>query len=353
MAFLLRRFRTRQSWPDLMRRTLKEAFWDDNCLGMSAQLAYYFFFALFPALLVLIAIASFFPLATLVDDAIGLLGPFLPPEMLTIITDQLRKLSNGNRGGLLTIGMLAALWSSSTAMTAISDTLNRAYDVEEGRPWWKVRLIAIALTIGVAFFILVATALVLAGPAVASYLADWWYLGSVFEWTWKTLQWPLVFVLVSVGIALVYYFAPDVEQEWPWLAPGAILATTLWLLATLGFKYYVVNMGSYTETYGALGAVMVLMLWFYLSGLVILVGAELNAEIEHASPEGKNPGEKVAGEKRRGGRLLRKWIARRQEHGAGTPSAGEVKEVVDQANGTRDAGNTAAGAAARSSAGKA
>ena len=321
---------------------MHEAFWDDNCLGMSAQLAYYFFFALFPALLVLIAIASFFPLATLVDDAIGLLGPFMPPEMLTIITDQLRELSNGNRGGLLTVGMLAALWSSSTAMTAISDTLNHAYDVEEGRPWWKVRLTAIALTIGVAFFILVATALVLAGPTVATYLADWWYLGVAFEWTWKTLQWPLVFALVSVAIALIYNFAPDVEQEWPRLVPGAILATALWLVATLGFKYYVVNMGSYTETYGALGAVMVLMLWFYLSALVILVGAELNAEIEHSSPEGKSPGEKVAGEKQRGGRLLRKWIARRRDQGTKTPSADEVRALLDQAEGNPDSGKTPA-----------
>jgi membrane protein len=340
MAFLLQRWRIQKSWPDLLRRTVHEAFWDDNCLGMSAQLAYYFFFALFPALLVLIAIASFFPLATLVDDATGLLGPFLPPEILTIITDQLGELSNGNRGGLLTIGMLAALWSSSTAMTAISDTLNHAYDVEEGRPWWKVRLTAIALTVGVALFILVATSLVLAGPAVATYLADWWYLGSVFEWTWKTLQWPLAFVLVSLAIALIYYFAPDVEQEWPWLAPGAIVATTLWLIATLGFKYYVVNMGSYTETYGALGAAMMLMLWFYLSALAILVGAELNAEIEHSSAEGKNPGEKVAGEKQRGGRLLRKWIARRRNQGTKEPSAGEVRALLDQADGARDAGNT-------------
>ena len=234
MATLLQRWRIRQTWPTLVRRTLHEAFWDDNCLGMSAQLAYFFFFALFPALLVLIAIASFFPLATLVDDAVALLGPFVPPEALTLITDQLRKLSEGNRGGLLTVGMLAALWSSSTAMTAISDTLNHAYDVEEGRPWWKVRLIAIALTVGVAFFILVATALVLAGPAVAGYLADWWYLGVAFEWTWTALQWPLVFVLVTAAIGLIYYFAPDVEQEWTWLVPGAIVATTLWLLATGG-----------------------------------------------------------------------------------------------------------------------
>ena len=297
MTFLLRRWQTQRSWPDLLRRTLGELFFRDNCLALSAQLAYYFFFALFPALLVALAIASFFRLATLVDDTIRLFGPLAPPEVLAIVTDQLRKLSESDHGGLLTIGMVAAVWSSSAAMTAIIDTLNNAYDVEEGRPWWKVRLLAIALTIGGAVFILLATVLVLAGPTLAKYLADWWYLGAAFEWTWKVLQWPLVFGLVTTAVALIYYFAPDVEQEWTRLIPGAVVATVLWLLATLGFKYYVVNLGAYTESYGALGAVMVLLLWFYLSGFAILIGAELNAEIEHASPAGKKPGEKVEGQK--------------------------------------------------------
>ena len=110
------------------------------------------------------------------------------------------------------------------------------------------------LTIGVALFILVSFALVLAGPTLATRLAADWQLGPVFEWTWKILQWPVVFALVSVGIALIYYFAPDAEQDWIWLTPGSVSATALWLLASLGFKYYVANWGSYTETYGLIGA---------------------------------------------------------------------------------------------------
>ncbi len=338
MAFMLRRWQTQRSWPDLLRRTLSELFFRDNCLALSAQLAYYFFFALFPALLMALAIASFFPLATLVDDTVRLLGPFAPPDVLMIVTDQLRKLSESDQGGLLTIGMVAAVWSSSAAMTAIIDTLNSAYDVEEGRPWWKVRLIAIALTIGGALFILLATALVLAGPTLASYLADFWYLGPAFEWTWTVLQWPLVFVLVIGAIGLIYYFAPDVDQEWTWLVPGAVVATVLWLLATLGFKYYVVNIGAYTETYGALGAVMVLLLWFYLSGFAILVGAELNAEIEHASPSGKNPGEKVEGQKQQLGVVVsRKRLPPPQQRGEKPPSAGEVRQMLDKGPPGRDA----------------
>lgn len=188
--------------------------------------------------------------------------------------------------------MLTALWSSSAAMTAIIDTLNRAYGIDEGRPWWNVRLTAIALTVGLSLLVVTAFALVVAGPTVAERLSDRLYLGPAFEWSWKILQWPVVFALVSGAIAVVYYFAPDAEQDWVWLTPGSVAATTLWLLASLGFKYYVANVGGY-ESYGVVGGVMVMMLWFYISGLVVLLGAELNSEIEHASPYGKGEGEKV------------------------------------------------------------
>src|SRR5690349_6441712 len=173
------------SWMDVLKRTFREAFYEDNCLGMAAQLAYYFFFALFPALLVLLAIASFFPLTSLIDDMFRMLGGFVPPEALSIITDQIKKISEGQQGGLLTLGMATALWSSSAAMTSIIDTLNSAYDIEEGRPWWKVRLIAISLTMGVALFIIVSFALILVGPRLAEYIADVMFFGPAFEWSWK------------------------------------------------------------------------------------------------------------------------------------------------------------------------
>jgi membrane protein len=250
---------------------------------------------------------------------VGGLGGVVPSAALSLITDQLGKLTDGEQGGLLPIGLLTALWSSSAAMTAIIDTLNTAYDIEEGRPWWKVRLTAIALTIGLALFIVVAFALVVAGPTLAERLADRWFLGAAFEWTWKIVQWPLVFALVSGAIAIVYYFAPDAEQDWVWITPGSIVATILWLIASLGFKYYIANFGGY-ESYGIIGGVMVLMLWFYLSGLVILVGAEMNAEIEHASPYGKQPGEKVPGERRTIGPALKRMWEARQGKGATRPA---------------------------------
>ena len=177
-------------------------------------------------------------------------------------------------------------------------TLNTAYDVQESRAWWKTRLIALALTVGLALFILVSFALIIAGPQLAGAVAESFGFGWAFVRAWTILQWPLVFALVVTGIGISYYYAPDARQEWVSMTPGAVFATVLWILISLGFKVYLANWGNYNATYGALAGVIILLLWFYLSGLAgILVGAELNAEIEHASPYGKAPGEKEPGGK--------------------------------------------------------
>ena len=331
MAVLLAYLKVPLSWREILTRTVKEAL-ADNIFGMSAQLAYYFFFALFPALLLLIAMASYLPEQTLIDQLFKSMGGFAPPAALAIITEQIRKITDAKPGGLLTFGVATAIWSCSSAMSAIIGTLNAAYDIEEGRPWWKVQLTAITLTVGVALFIILSFALVIIGPTLATKVAMWMHLGPVFEWTWKILQWPLVFGLACTGIALVYYYAPDADQDWVWLTPGSIFATTLWLIASLAFKYYVVNITDYAATYGAIGSVMVLMLWFYISGSVILLGAEMNAEIEHASPYGKQPGEKVPGQRRKiGPAAMRDWMDKRRRHGGKPPSADEVKKVSDRA----------------------
>jgi membrane protein len=331
VAVMLAHLSVPLSWMEILRRTFSEAF-KDNCLGMAAQLAYYFFFALFPTLLVLLALAQYIIEPDTILQMFELLRGFAPPEALRLIIDQIVKLRATDPGGILTIGVLTALWSSSAAMTAIIDTLNRAYDIQEGRPWWMVRLTAIGLTVGVALFIILSFTLILFGPTAAEWIADTTRLGTAFEWAWKILQWPLVFAFVATAMAIVYYFAPDAEQDWVWLTPGSVLATALWLLSSLGFKYYVANWGNYdAETYGAIGGVMVLMLWFYLSGLVILIGAEMNAEIEHASPHGKEAGEKVPGQKRKiGTAAMRAWMARRRAQGRTPPSADDVKSAVDR-----------------------
>lgn len=199
------------------------------------------------------------------------------------------------------------------------DTVNRAYGIREARPWWAVQALAIVLTIILSMFVLVAFTLVVAGPEIAERMASRHGLGPAFEWAWKILQWPVVFLLISQAFAFVYYLAPDAEQRWPWILPGAHLATALWLLISLGFRFYVTHFGEYNKTYGTIGGVIVALLWFYLSGLVLLFRAEFNSEVEHASPFGKAEGEKVPGEHRG-------WLFRSRRHSriGETPDSGEV-----------------------------
>ena len=315
---MLERFKIPISWSELLKRTLKEALADD-VFNLAAQQAYYFFFALFPAILAVLSIASFFPVENLVDEIVAMLSRVAPREVATIVTDQIRNISNTNAAGLLTFAFLFTLWSSSSAVLSMCSTLNAAYDITEGRPWWKVRLTALGLTLGLALFILISMTLVVAGPAIAERIANTMSLGPAFVSVWSILQWPVVFMLVATAIALIYYHAPDAEQEWIWITPGSILATLLWVIISVGFKFYLTQFGSYTATYGVIGGVMVLMLWFYLSGVAILIGAELNAEIEHLSPYGKDVGEKVPGEKKKIGALAAREYEEKRKSGEISP----------------------------------
>ncbi len=311
LRVMLAYFDSSIGWGELLKRTAKET-QADNGLGLAAQLAYYFFLALFPALLFLLALASFLPAQDLVGRGLSMAQGFAPDQVMGIVGDQLKNIANGRQGGLLSFGVLAAVWSSSAAMVAIIDALNRAYDVEDARPWWKQRLVAILLTIGVAVFLVISAALVIAGPELAGYVADRFGLGDAVEWTWKIVQWPVVFVLVATAIGLIYHFAPDVDQDFAWITPGSLFATLLWLAGSLAFRFYVVNFGSYNATYGAIGGVMVLMLWLYLTGLVIVAGAEMNAEIEHASAHGKAAGEKAPGRRKAIGARAERELRNRQ-----------------------------------------
>jgi membrane protein len=306
-------------WGELLKRTYKDSLADD-ALGLAAQLAYYFFLALFPAILCVIAIASFFPLHNFTDEMVTSLARFAPQEMLTLVREQMVRLAEGNNGGILSLGLVGAIWSSSAAMVAIINAMNKAYDIEENRPWWKVRLIAILLTIGLASFVVLSFGLIIAGPQLVDWLATKYSLGGVFVWTWTILQWPVAFALVVSGIGLIYYFAPDAEQDWAWITPGSLVAAVLWIFASFAFRYYVVNFGSYQSTYGTVTGVILLMLWFYLTGLVVIVGAEISAEIEHASEWGKAPGEKVPGEKKKlGAAAAREFKQRGSQAAPGAP----------------------------------
>jgi membrane protein len=282
-------------------------------LGLSAQMAYYFLFALAPAIVFVIAIMSYLPFSS-IQELIDSLSGFAPTAVVDILRDQLTNIAQGEHTGALTFGFLVALWSSSAAMVSVITALNRAYDIEDERPWWKVRLSAILLTIGVALFIILAFAFVVIGPTFIDRIASMVGLGPTFAAVWNIARWPIALALVALGVGLVYYFAPDADQDWEWVTPGAVLATVLWLVASLGFKFYVANFADYNASYGSLGGVIILMLWFYISAMAILLGAEMNAEIEHASPHGKDPGEKTPGERRvLGQRAKREWERKQKE----------------------------------------
>lgn len=304
---MLGRFRLPIGLRELLRRTYAE-FQRDDVLGLAAQLSFYLVLAVFPALVCLIAFASLFPIQNLTDETARLIGPFVPSSAVDLLRGFMVRIGESRDTGLLSLGLLVALWSASAPMVAVVNVMNRAYGITETRPWWKVRLTAILLSAGLAIFILTSFTLVVFGPQIADLLARWFGLGSVFVWTWKILQWPLVVALVAVGIGLIYYFAPDAEQDWVWLTPGSVMATALWMAGSLGFRYYAVNFGNYDATYGALGGMMLLLMWFYVSSVAIVLGAEFNAEIEHASPWGKDFGEREPGERvRLGPAAERAW----------------------------------------------
>lgn len=279
------------SLRELGRRVIAEV-QDDNCLGQAAQLAYYFLFSLFPFFLFLTALLGYIPVPNLMERILEILAQVLPREALTLVQDNIRQVVTEQRGGLLSLGILLALWTASSAVTAIADALNRAYDVEESRPFWKVRGTAILLTIGLSLFMISSLLLLMFGPQLGGWIAELVGLGAVFEVLWNIVRWPVILLLLIVAVALVYYFAPDVEQHWKWITPGSVFAVVGWLLASLAFSFYVNNFGAYNKTYGSIGAVIVLLTWMYVTGLCLLVGGEINAEIEHAAPEGKEPGEK-------------------------------------------------------------
>jgi membrane protein len=279
------------SAKELARRVIREIQHDD-CTGRAAELAYYFLFALFPFFLFLTTLLGYLPVPNLLDRILELLAQFLPGEALTLIQDNVRQLVTDQRGGLLSFGFLAALWTSSSAITAVMEGLNRAYEVEEERPFWKVRGLAVLLTIGLSLLIIVAMILLTFGPQIGGWIAGYMGLGSLFEVAWNLLRWPVVVCFLIFAMAVLYYVGPDVEQEWKWITPGSVWAVLGWIVAALGFAFYVNNFGSYNKTYGSIGAVIVLLTWMYVAGFIILVGGEINSEIEHAAPGGKAPGEK-------------------------------------------------------------
>jgi membrane protein len=275
-------------WREIASQTVRDIGRDD-CMGLSAQLAFYFFLAVFPALLFLVALIGNLPIGGIIDQLMETLRPLAPGEVLTVVRRQIDDVIANSSGGLLTAGIAGALWSSSAAMVAIISALNRAYEITEWRPWWKRRALAVGLTLALAGFIILSMTLVLIGPDVATWLADWLGLGAAVAIVWSIVRWPVMVALMAIGLNLIYHFAPNRKRRWAWMTPGSLLATGLWLLSSFGFKFYVTNFANYNATYGAIGGIIVMLMWFYASALAILVGAELDAVLERLARDAHTP----------------------------------------------------------------
>ena len=259
---------------------------DHDIFGSAAQLSYYFLLALFPLLLFLISLLGYFAEAgsELRNKLITYLATVMPSSAITLVHTTLEEISQASGGGKLSLGILAALWAASNGMSAISDTLNDAYGVKEQRSWWKVRLVAIVLTIAVSILIVVALAIVLFGGQIGDRVATHFGFSGIFTIVWKILQWPIALFFLLLTFDLIYSFAPDVRRrKRKWWTLGSVAAVILWLLVSFGFRFYLHFFNSYSVTYGSLGAVIVLMLWFYFTGLAILIGGEINSELEQSA----------------------------------------------------------------------
>ena len=263
----------------LARRVWAEL-WKDEVVDRAAALSYYFLFSLFPALLFLTALLGFLPLAGLQERLMSYVASVLPPDAARTVQRTLTEVLTGQRGGLLSLGALLALWAGSNGMASVMSTLNVAYDVEETRPWWKRRLLAIVLTAAFSLFVVATLALLVFGPKIGATIAGWLGLGAVFAILWNVVSLPVVILCGLIGVGLVYHLAPATSERWRWLTPGAVLALALWLAMSFGLRLYVQYFGNYNATYGSIGGVILLMLWLYLTSVVLLLGAEVNAEIE-------------------------------------------------------------------------
>jgi len=264
-----------------------EEFQRDDALGIAAQLAYYLILALFPFILVLVSLMGTFGSPELASEILAYFQRVMPEQAYDIIETFTANIISGQAEapGLFTFGILFTIWAASGAFAALINALNRAYDVQETRPFWKVRGIAILMTLGLSVLILIGVLLLVLGPQIGEAIANVFGLEETFTLVWEVVRWPVALFFMVFTVALLYYFAPDVDQPFRWITPGGLIGVLLWVLASVGFNFYVSNFGSYNKTYGSIGAVIVLLLYLYISSLTILFGATLNATLVRMKEE--------------------------------------------------------------------
>ncbi len=262
---------------------------DDDCFGLAGQLAYFFLLSLFPFLMFLVALAGFAMddpesvLRTLAESMRGL----LPGDAVGLLVDYIDRTLRGATSGVLFFGILAVFWSGWAAADAIIKAANRAYDLRETRPLWKLGGLSVLMILGFALLV-AALALVVFGPQVGGYIIRLTGAVEVFVILWGALRWALAFVAVTFALSILYYVAPNADLPFKWITPGGLVATILMGICSVGLNFYVTDFGRYGQIYGPIAAVIVLMLWLYVTGFALLVGAEMNAVLIRMAEERKD-----------------------------------------------------------------
>lgn len=273
---------TRPSVMYAMRKAVRE-FQRDQCTDLAAALTYYAVLSIFPALVVMVSLLGVFGQGRrTVDALLDIAGDVAPASALDTLRPTIEQLVNSPTAGFaLVFGIVGALWSASGYVGAFGRAMNRIYEIDEGRPVWKLRPVQLLLTLaGLVMAAAVVFMLAISGP-VAHAIGDAIGLGDAAVTVWNVVRWPLILLFVVVAVAILYYVTPNVEQpKFRWISGGAALAIVVWIIASLGFGLYVANFGSYNKTYGALAGVIVFLLWVWITNLALLFGAEVDAEIE-------------------------------------------------------------------------
>lgn len=277
--------------PTQLIKESAKGFSEDDMSTYASALAYQVFFSLFPFLLFLIALVGFLHMPDFFDWMRQRAAMMLPQQGMEQVDKVIAELKQP-QGGLLSVGAIVALWTASGGVRATMTALNAAYEVKEGRPAWKLYPLSIVYTIGLAAMLIVAAAFFIVGPQAVQWLASQIGLEQIVVTLWTWLRWPVVLLLFMLAVAVIYYVAPDVEQSFRFITPGSVIAVIVWITASLGFNFYVRSFSNYSALYGSVGAIIVLLLYFYISAAVLLFGAEINAVVERHAPSGKDAGHK-------------------------------------------------------------
>lgn len=264
---------------ELARRVWKGSE-EDNAFGRAAELAYYFLLALFPMLIFLTSLVGFMP--SIQDNIIDAVAKVAPRQVVNLVRDFISDVVENRSGGLLSFGIIGTLWAASTGVAAVMSTLDAAFNAEKERPYWKTRLVATALTIALSLIVAVGTSMIMFTRYISSWVARLLELGSVFTAVWSVVSYLLGGALLLIAVEVIYKFGPNVEKRWRWISPGALFATVTFVLVSELFSLYLRLAPSYSATYGSLGAVIILMVWLYLIGLILILGGEIDSEIRAA-----------------------------------------------------------------------